>query len=50
MRELGFTKREAAAIASSGFKSLNSDPEPEPGGEQIAELLDALQRRGKAFN
>lgn len=48
LRELGFSQRQAAAIARSGFKANTDDapqPEPEPKADPFTELRDLLRRR-----
>jgi hypothetical protein len=45
MRELGFSKRQAKAIANSGFKGLAV----EDSAEDIAELAALIERNSKLF-
>lgn len=49
MRALGFSKRQAATIASSGFKALGKRAEGADESDLLAELVNALTRRGQAF-
>lgn len=42
LHALGFTKRQARAIASSGFKAIQSDAEADEQAQQLAELAQHI--------
>lgn len=44
MRELGYSKRQAKSIASSGFKGLAAE-----GPEDMSELAALIERNSKLF-
>ena len=50
LQTLGFSRRQAKVIASSGFKALGTSPEESDDTETTAELVAALMRRGEAFD
>jgi hypothetical protein len=49
LRALGFSNRQAKAIARDGFRPAMPEPEADPESDDLNLLMAALQKRGQAF-